>query len=77
MNKLVEEEGLLNWKERGLIERLAAALDAHFSQRFYGILEEAKVCYLELTFSVQLRWSCDGNNFAKKKEQPVFFSNKI
>ena len=43
MSKLVEEEGLLNWEERGLMERFAAAFDAHFSHRFYGILDEAKV----------------------------------
>ncbi len=44
MRKLVEEEGLLNWQERRLMESLAAAVDAYFSQRFYAILEEAKVC---------------------------------
>ena len=43
LRRLGEEEGLLNWEERGLLERFAAALDARFSQRFQAILEEAKV----------------------------------
>ena len=43
LKELMNEEGLLNWKERGLMERLAAAMDAYYSQKFYAILEEAKV----------------------------------
>lgn len=45
VSKLVETEGLLSWEERGLVERFAAAFDTHFSHRFYGILEEAKLLY--------------------------------
>ena len=39
----MEEEGLLSWQERRLVESFAASLDAYFSQRFYRILEETKV----------------------------------
>ncbi len=44
VRKLMEEEGLLNWQERRQVEKLAAAIDAYFSQRFYALLEETKVC---------------------------------
>ena len=40
---LVEAEGLLSPGERRGMEALAAALDTHFSQRFYTSLAEAKV----------------------------------
>ena len=43
VNKLVEEDGLLNWDERRLLESFAASLDAYYSQKFYALLEEAKV----------------------------------
>lgn len=43
VNKLVEEDGLLNWEERKLLESFAASLDAYYSQKFYALLEEAKV----------------------------------
>lgn len=43
VNKLVEEDGLLNWEEKRLMESFAASLDAYYSQKFYAILEEAKV----------------------------------
>ena len=43
VNKLVEEDGLLNWEERRLVESFAASLDAYYSQKFYALLEEAKV----------------------------------
>lgn len=43
VRRLAEEEGLLNWEEKRLLENFAAALDARFSQRFQGILEETKV----------------------------------
>ena len=39
----MEEEGLLSPGERRSMEGLAASLDAHFSQRFYTALAEAKV----------------------------------
>ena len=43
VNELVEEDGLLNWEERRLLESFAASLDAYYSQKFYALLEEAKV----------------------------------
>ena len=43
VNKLVEEDGLLNWEEKRLMESFAASLDAYYSQKFYALLEEAKV----------------------------------
>ena len=43
MQRLREEEGLLNWQEREKLESFAAALDAHFSHRFLATLQEAKV----------------------------------
>lgn len=43
INKLVEEDGLLNWEEKRLLESFAASLDAYYSQKFYALLEEAKV----------------------------------
>ena len=43
VRRLGEEEGLLSWEEREKLEIFAAALDARFSQRFQGCLEEAKV----------------------------------
>lgn len=43
VSKLIAEEGLLNGKERHLMERFAAALDTCFHQRFYAMLEETKV----------------------------------
>lgn len=43
VNKLVEEDGLLNWEEKRLVESFAASLDAYYSQKFYALLEEAKV----------------------------------
>lgn len=45
VNKLVEEDGLLNWEEKRLLESFAASLDAYYSQKFYALLEEAKVSY--------------------------------
>ena len=43
VRRLGEEEALLSWEERGKLESFAATLDARFSQRFQGILEETKV----------------------------------
>lgn len=43
VRRLVEEDGLLNWEERRLLESFAASLDAYYSQKFYALLEEAKV----------------------------------
>ena len=43
VNRLVEEDGLLNWEEKRLLESFAASLDAYYSQKFYALLEEAKV----------------------------------
>lgn len=43
VNKLVEEDGLLNWEEKRLLETFAASLDTYYSQKFYSLLEEAKV----------------------------------
>ena len=43
VNKLVEEDGLLNWEEKRLLETFAASLDTYYSQKFYALLEEAKV----------------------------------
>jgi hypothetical protein len=43
VNRLVEEDGLLNWEEKRLVESFAASLDAYYSQKFYALLEEAKV----------------------------------
>ena len=40
---LIEEKNMFSLAERQLMERFAAALDAHYSHRFYGILEETKV----------------------------------
>ena len=42
VRRLAEEEGLLSWDEKRLLENLAAALDARFSQRFKTLLEETK-----------------------------------
>ena len=46
VRRLGEEEGLLNWQERQKLETFASALDARFSQRLQGILEETKVCLM-------------------------------
>ena len=43
VKKLVEEEGLLSWEEKRLVEPFAASLDTYYSQKFYALLEEAKV----------------------------------
>lgn len=43
VNKLVVEDGLLNWEEKRLLETFAASLDTYYSQKFYALLEEAKV----------------------------------
>ena len=43
---LVEDQGLLSSGDRGLMENLAASLDATYSKKFYSILEQAKVCVL-------------------------------
>ena len=43
VKKLVEEEGLLNWEEKRFLESFAASLDTYYSQKFYALLEEAKV----------------------------------
>lgn len=43
VRRLGEEENLLNWQEREKLETFASALDARFSQRLQGILEETKV----------------------------------
>ena len=42
-HKLLEEKRLLNSSEKRLMNNVAAALDAKFSQKFYRILEESKV----------------------------------
>lgn len=43
VRRLGEEENLLNWQEREKLETFASALDARFSQRLQGLLEETKV----------------------------------
>ena len=50
VNKLVEEDGLLNWEEKRLLQSFAASLDAYYSQKFYALLEEAKV------WTILCRW---------------------
>lgn len=47
LSRLIEEKNMFSLTERQLMERFAAALDAHYSHRFYGILEETKVCIVE------------------------------
>ena len=54
VKKLVEEEGLLNWEEKRLLESFAASLDTYYSQKFYALLEEAKV---RLGTMVGTEWS--------------------
>ena len=44
LKTLVMEKGMFSAKERLLLDDFAAALDAYYSQKFYGILEESKVC---------------------------------
>ena len=44
LKTLVMEKGMFSAKERLLLEDFAAALDSYYSQKFYGILEESKVC---------------------------------
>lgn len=45
LHGVVEEDGLLSPGEKRNMEGLAAALDAHFSDRFYTSLAEAKVSW--------------------------------
>ena len=48
IGKLLEEEGMLSRQEKQSMERLTAGLDAHYSHKFYSILEETKViCCIE------------------------------
>ena len=47
---LVEDKGLLSDASEGQMEKVAAALDASYSQKFYSILEEAKVGFLLIPF---------------------------
>lgn len=41
---LVKDKHLLSSEDKRLLETLVSSLDAKYSQRFYGILEETKVC---------------------------------
>ncbi len=46
LKTLVVEKGMFTVKERQSMEDFAAALDAYYSHKFYGVLEESKVTYL-------------------------------
>ncbi len=46
LKTLVMERGMFTVKERQSMEDFAAALDAYYSHKFYGLLEESKVTYL-------------------------------
>ncbi len=43
LKTLVMQKGLFTATERHLMEDFAAALDSHYSQKFYGVMEESKV----------------------------------
>ncbi len=43
LKTLVMEKGMFTATERHLMEDFAAALDSHYSQKFYGVMEESKV----------------------------------
>ncbi len=43
LRMLMEDERLLRSDDKRLMEKVAAALDAKYSKRFYSILEQAKV----------------------------------
>lgn len=43
LQALVMEKGMFTAKEKRLMDEFAAALDKHYSHKFYGILEQSKV----------------------------------
>ena len=49
LRMIVEDKELLDSYQKKLMEKVAAAMDTKYSNRFYSILEQAKVsCYFDL-----------------------------